>query len=239
MPDPIASPEDDTDMGPRSTPERGPVDPATELATGPGSRMSWLTWLIVAVVLVAAAITALVATGSSGPSYRLASVTTGTVVQTLDSVGTTTPINQATLNFGTSGTVSTVSVTVGQAVTAGQTVAQLDPTPLQNAVTADQATLAGAQATLAANESGETSSVANNSTGAGSGSSSATDGSGLGTGASTASTASTAAAVTGAGGSTAGNGSVATATFDDAITSTPRATDDAYPGSGGSGYMHR
>ena len=45
-----------------------------------------------------------------GPAYRTAAVGTGTVVATLDSVGTITPVNQANLNFNVSGTVSAVDV---------------------------------------------------------------------------------------------------------------------------------
>ncbi|HEX3461241.1 MAG TPA: hypothetical protein VHT49_10080, partial [Acidimicrobiales bacterium] len=84
-----------------------------------GKGLSWITWLISGVVVVAVAATVWLTTGSSSPAYRLATVTTGSPVQTLDGVGTLTPLSQANLNFGTSGTVASVAVTVGQVVTAG------------------------------------------------------------------------------------------------------------------------
>ena len=99
-----------------------------------GKRLSWITWLISALVALAIAATVWLTAGSSGPAYRLATVTTGSPVQTLDSVGTLTPENQANLNFSTSGTVAGLGVTVGQAVTAGQTLASLDTTSLQASV---------------------------------------------------------------------------------------------------------
>ncbi|HEY1988296.1 MAG TPA: HlyD family efflux transporter periplasmic adaptor subunit [Acidimicrobiales bacterium] len=121
-------------------------------------RVSWITWSIVAVVALAIAATVWLTTGSSGPAYRLTTVTSGSPVQTLDSVGTLTPENQANLNFSTSGTVASVGVTVGQAVTAGQTLASLDTTSLQASVLSAQATVTSAQAKLTDDENGETSS---------------------------------------------------------------------------------
>jgi HlyD family secretion protein len=98
-------------------------------------------------------------TGSSGPAYRLVTVTTGSPIQTLDSVGTLTPVNQSNLNFGTSGAVATVAVAVGQVVTAGQSLAALDTTSLQSAVVSAQATVTAAQAKVDADQSGQSSSV--------------------------------------------------------------------------------
>jgi HlyD family secretion protein len=92
-----------------------------------------------------------------GPTtYTLATVTSGTAVATLATVGTLTPVNQAALSFAVSGTVDTVAVTVGQQVNAGQVVATLDTTPLQGAVVTSQVNLASAQATLASDEASQT-----------------------------------------------------------------------------------
>ncbi len=112
--------------------------------------------VVVVVVLVAAGLIAWQLTRPSGPAYRTALVSTGTAVASLSSVGTVTPVNQANLNFDVAGTVGAVDVTVGQQVTAGETVASLDSTPLKNAVIADQASLASAQATLASDEASQT-----------------------------------------------------------------------------------
>lgn len=93
---------------------------------------------------------------SGGPAgYRTAAVTRGTVTATLDLVGTITPVHSATVGFAQSGTVAAVDVTVGQAVSAGQTLAQLDLTALQAKLAQAQATEAAARQTLAQAESGQ------------------------------------------------------------------------------------
>ena len=76
------------------------------------------------------------ASGSGGPAYRLGTVTRGAVDQTLTLSGTVRKASQATSSFRVSGTVKTVPVGIGDQVTAGQTLATLDPTALQAAVTA-------------------------------------------------------------------------------------------------------
>ena len=112
--------------------------------------------MVVLVVVLAAALVAWDLTRGSSPAYRTAVVGTGTVVATLDSVGTITPVNQANLNFNVSGTVSAVDVSVGQTVAAGQTLASLDVAALNATVVSAQAALATAQATLASAEASET-----------------------------------------------------------------------------------
>ena len=104
------------------------------------------------------------ASGASTPSYRLGKVTMGSVDQTLTLNGTAQKVNQATVSFRSSGTVKSVPVEIGDPVTAGQTLATLDPTALQRAVTSAEATLAQDQASLANDESG-TSSSSTGSTG--------------------------------------------------------------------------
>ena len=109
-----------------------------------------------AVVVVAAVVVAAwMLTRSPAPIYRTTVVRAGTVDATLDSVGTVAPVNQAGLAFATSGTIGSVDVSVGSTVTAGQTVASLDPTQLNASVVSAQAMLAAAQATLAAAEASQ------------------------------------------------------------------------------------
>jgi multidrug efflux pump subunit AcrA (membrane-fusion protein) len=85
---------------------------------------------------------------SSGPGYRTAAVTTGTVEQLLTATGTTTMLNQAKARVRTAGTVAQVDVAVGAAVKAGQVLLTLDKTPLTAAVIQAEADLARAKATL-------------------------------------------------------------------------------------------
>jgi len=81
---------------------------------------------------------------------QLVAATTGTMKQTVSATGTVEPQQQANLQFGQTGKVTAVDVQVGQQVTAGSTLATLDPSPLQSAVTLAQAQLTAAQAQLTA-----------------------------------------------------------------------------------------
>jgi RND family efflux transporter MFP subunit len=93
---------------------------------------------------------------SGGPSYRTASVERADVDATLDSFGTLQPINQANLSFPVAGNVGSVSVTVGQHVTVGQILAQLDTTSLDAQVASAQSAVAAAQARLATDGASQT-----------------------------------------------------------------------------------
>ncbi len=102
------------------------------------------TGLTLAGVVVAIVV---VATGASGAGgYRTALSTTATVEQTLSVTGTVAPVNKATANFQVSGTVSAVNVAVGQTVAAGQLLASLDTTTLQQDVSSAQLKLSADQA---------------------------------------------------------------------------------------------
>ncbi len=107
---------------------------------------------------------AVATSGNSGPKYRLADVTTATVNQALTSVGTLSPVNQATASFPIAGTVSAVNVHVGDKVTAGQTIATLSTTALQQQVTSDAAAVAVDQQTLATDEASQTASTTSSAT---------------------------------------------------------------------------
>ncbi|MDQ2952844.1 MAG: biotin/lipoyl-binding protein [Chloroflexota bacterium] len=119
------------------------MNPIGLLATWPGR--------IGAVVLVAAIAGGgiFVARGNTATpqaALRTATVTRGSVSQTVSVSGSLNALGQARLAFKTGGKLSTVYVTTGQAVTAGQPLAKLDTTDLETALaTADQS-LANAQA---------------------------------------------------------------------------------------------
>ncbi len=121
----------------------------------------------------AAAALALVAVGllaratladTSATSYRTATVTRATVLQTLTRVGTIEPVAQATVAFPDSGTVAGVSAKVGDTVTTGQTLASLDTTTQASELTTRQAALAAAQLTLDQAVNGQAASGSSTST---------------------------------------------------------------------------
>jgi multidrug efflux pump subunit AcrA (membrane-fusion protein) len=113
-----------------------------------------------ALVIVAGGGYMFVHAGSSTTQYRTASVTLGTIQQTLSLTGNLSPISQSNVNFQVSGTVTAIDVSLGQTVTAGQILATVDASTMQSALTQAQATLAAAQAKLAADQSSGSSTTA-------------------------------------------------------------------------------
>jgi multidrug efflux pump subunit AcrA (membrane-fusion protein) len=106
--------------------------------------------IAVAVVIVGGgAGTAYAVRSSSGPAYRLATVTSADVTASLNEVGTLTPEQSADVPFTVSGTVATVDVSAGQQVAAGQTLGTLDTTPLTVNLTAARSALANANLKVA------------------------------------------------------------------------------------------
>ena len=96
------------------------------------------------------------ASASPVDTYRTTTVTKGSVEQRLDLTGSVRRVNQVSQSFAVSGTVSSVSVAVGDTVTAGETLASLDPKPLNSAVLDAEAALAQAKATLESDQSAAT-----------------------------------------------------------------------------------
>ncbi len=122
---------------------------------------------VAAVLALAGGGVAYAATGSSGPTYRTAAASTADVEQTLAATGTVQPVSSASLSFPVAGRVAGVSVTVGQHVTAGQPLAALDATSLQQALANAQAGLASAQAKLSADLAAQAAGVPSTSGSAG------------------------------------------------------------------------
>ncbi len=123
-----------------------------------------------AVLLVAGAGGVWAATGSGAAEYRWAVARTADVDQTLNSYGTVKPINAASVSFPVSGTIATVPVSVGQHVTAGQTLATIDTTSLQGQLDSARSTLATAQAKLVTDSEAQASGTATATSSTGSGS---------------------------------------------------------------------
>ena len=88
--------------------------------------------------------------------YRTQRAAVGTVTQTLSLSGNLAPTNATNLDFGSSGHVTSVAVTPGAVVTAGETLATIDPTTLQATLQQAENTLTSAQAKLSLDEAGPT-----------------------------------------------------------------------------------
>jgi macrolide-specific efflux system membrane fusion protein len=78
----------------------------------------------------------------------LVSVTTGTLQQSVTTSGTISPTTESDLSFGVSGTVTSVSASVGQKVAKGAVLATVGTTDLQSAVDTAQAGLDAANEQL-------------------------------------------------------------------------------------------
>jgi membrane fusion protein, macrolide-specific efflux system len=87
---------------------------------------------------------------TDGVTTQLVAATTETVKETVSATGTIEPASQANLKFAQTGKVTAVGVKVGDTVAAGQTLATIDATALQAAVTLAQQQLTAAQAQLTA-----------------------------------------------------------------------------------------
>ncbi|MFE2873469.1 efflux RND transporter periplasmic adaptor subunit [Embleya sp. NPDC059259] len=87
--------------------------------------------------------------GSSGTTRtRTGTVTRGTVLATVSAAGSLTSPSDVGVGFTAAGRVTTVAVKVGDTVTAGQVLAQVDPTQAREALEAAKAAVTVAQANL-------------------------------------------------------------------------------------------
>jgi HlyD family secretion protein len=112
---------------------------------------------VVVVVVGGGAAVAWATTRSTDSTYRTATAGPATVTDSLVVTGTIAPVTQATVTFPMSGQVASVNAKLGQQVTVGQSLAQLNTTSLNNAVSSDQSTVASAQAKLASDQTSQTS----------------------------------------------------------------------------------
>jgi multidrug efflux pump subunit AcrA (membrane-fusion protein) len=125
-----------------------PERPARRRAAARRRRIGFAAGLVVGVVAVGGGV-AWAVNDNSGPRYRVATAALGSVVQKVTSAGAVSSVNQATVAFPISGKVSAVGVRLGDRVTAGQTLAALDSTTLQQAVASARSVVAQATQTLA------------------------------------------------------------------------------------------
>jgi multidrug efflux pump subunit AcrA (membrane-fusion protein) len=146
--------------------EPQPDLPADDAAPGPRHRVVTPARVIALVVVLAAAGVGLGLwlTSSSTPSGatvtdETVAVTTGTIQKTVSTTGTVQPANQANLNFGASGRVTSVAVAAGQSVQTGQVLATIDNAGLLEQVDTDQATVDSDEARLESDQSSGASSA--------------------------------------------------------------------------------
>ncbi|MGZ6387982.1 MAG: efflux RND transporter periplasmic adaptor subunit [Ktedonobacterales bacterium] len=112
-------------------------------------RPRWIAIVSGVLVVVLLLTVAMVVRASSGPSvtYTTAKVTQGNLAVTVSATG---PVESAIydVNFSGSGKLAEIDVALGQQVKAGQTLAKLDKTSLQDALNQAQAQVNSAQTSL-------------------------------------------------------------------------------------------
>jgi RND family efflux transporter MFP subunit len=111
---------------------------------------------VIAVLIIGGA-SAWAAEGSGASGYRTAAVARASIAQRLDVIGTVEPVNDASAAFQVGGQVTSVAVAPGDQVTAGETLATLDPTALSQTVSSDQSTVAADEAKLSEDEDSQSS----------------------------------------------------------------------------------
>ena len=107
---------------------------------------------------------AVAATRDPGPRYRTATASTAAVEQTIEAVGTVASATRVDASFSVAGTVGTVDVSVGDVVAAGDVLATLDLTALQDALEEAESAVADAQQQLEDDLEAQTSASASSST---------------------------------------------------------------------------
>jgi multidrug efflux pump subunit AcrA (membrane-fusion protein) len=127
-----------------------------------GHRRAVLAGAIVLAVILGGGVAAWAAVAGGKAQYRMGTVTRADIGTTLTVVGDVAPVNEAAAAFQVEGKVATVSVTPGQQVTAGQTLATLDATALNESVSSEQATLSAAEAKLVEDEENQSSTASPN-----------------------------------------------------------------------------
>jgi HlyD family secretion protein len=115
-------------------------------------RRTAIAALAAAVVVVAGVAAGVAAASGNGAKIAAKSTTftvrTGTVTVTTSASGTVEPVQSRALTFGTAGTVSTLAVKAGDTVTVGQTLATLDQSDAQSAVSSAESALTAATSNL-------------------------------------------------------------------------------------------
>lgn len=106
---------------------------------------------------------ALAAAREPADRYRTALATTASVEQTIDAVGTVASAARADASFSVGGTVGTVDVAVGDTVAAGDLLATLDASGLEDALEQAKSELADAEQTLEADLESQTATTTSSS----------------------------------------------------------------------------
>ena len=120
-----------------------------------GHRRAVLIGALAFAIVIGGSVAAWAEVSGSSAGYRMATVTRADIADTLTVVGSVTPVSQAAAAFQVGGKVTSVSVTPGSQVTAGETLGTLDTTALSETVASDQSAVNADEAKLAEDEANQ------------------------------------------------------------------------------------
>jgi HlyD family secretion protein len=120
-----------------------------------GHRRTVLIGALAFAIVIGGGVAAWAEVSGTSAGYRIVTVTRADIADTLTVVGTLAPVNQAAAAFQVAGKVTSVTVTPGSQVTAGQTLGTLDTTALSETVASDGSALDAAEAKLAEDEANQ------------------------------------------------------------------------------------
>jgi RND family efflux transporter MFP subunit len=119
--------------------------PTSFSATSKFFRSKWVLGTIAIIVLIAGF---WFFTHRGKASYQFIPVTKGSIIETVSVTGNTTPMQSVSLGFQNSGTIAHVYYQLGNVVSAGSVIAQLNTANLSAALAQAQASLAAQEANL-------------------------------------------------------------------------------------------
>jgi multidrug efflux pump subunit AcrA (membrane-fusion protein) len=122
-----------------------------------GHRRAVLIGALVFAIVIGGGVAAWAEVGSGAAGYRMVSVTRANIATSLTVVGAVAPVSDAAAAFQVGGKVTTVTVTPGSTVTAGETLGTLDTTALSEKVSSDESALSADEAKLAEDEANQSS----------------------------------------------------------------------------------
>jgi len=130
-------------------PDELPPDAAKPARKPSRKKLWWIIGACAAVVVIVAVVLALALRTPAAPTTvtrtQQFTVATTTMETSISASGTIEPAQRADLSFTSAGTVTYLSVAVGDTVTSGQALASIDTTDLQSAVDQAQAAVDAAQ----------------------------------------------------------------------------------------------
>ncbi len=120
--------------------------PAALLRLSPTQR--WGMASAVLLVIIIGAFMSYRSFSAAQTTYKTATVTQGSIEQTVTALGALQPKDYVDVGAQASGTLETVHVNIGDLVTKGELLAEIDPTVYESAVAADKAKLKDIQAQI-------------------------------------------------------------------------------------------